>query len=340
MIPLTPSTRQPAPWQSALAAAVTDPAELLRLLELDAALLPAAKRASELFPLRVPRAYIDKMTKGDSNDPLLRQVLPLDAEFERPQGFAADAVGDLASSLVPGVLHKYRGRVLLITTAACAVHCRFCFRRHFPYADQTAARGQWDAALQWVATNPDIGEVILSGGDPLSLSDEKLGHLTAAIDAIPHIARIRIHTRQPVVLPERVDDRLLEWLARLRSTAVIVLHVNHDKEIDTEFRHACQRLRAAGTVLLNQAVLLRAVNDTGDTLVRLSEKLFDCGVMPYYLHLLDRVQGTAHFEVPQGQAQALYAELLARLPGYLVPKLVCERAGAPSKVPVPPLGSC
>jgi len=340
MIPLTPHIRQPAPWQSELASAITDPAELLRLLQLDDALLPAAQRASRLFPLRVPRGYVARMALRDPDDPLLRQVLPLDAEFDQAPGFGEDAVGDLASSLAPGLLHKYQGRVLLVTTAACAVHCRFCFRRHFPYADQTAARGQWDAALKWIGASPDISEVILSGGDPLSLSDHKLGHLTAAVDAIPHIRRIRIHTRQPVVLPERIDDRLLAWVKRLQAAVTIVLHVNHDKEINADFRHACQRLRAAGAMLLNQTVLLRAVNDTGDTLAALSEKLFDCGVMPYYIHLLDRVKGTAHFEVSQSRAQTLIAELLVRLPGYLVPKLVCEKAGAPSKVPVPPLGSC
>ncbi len=340
MIPSPTATRQPASWQSAMAAAVTQPAELIEMLGLDSSLLPAAERAATLFPLRVPRSYLARMTPGDPTDPLLRQVLPLEAELAAPTGFVADAVGDIDSVAIPGVLQKYRGRALLITTAACAVNCRFCFRRHFPYSAQSAASNRWREALHWIARRTDIGEVILSGGDPLSMSDDKLGELAFALDGITHVRRIRIHTRQPVVLPERVDDRLLDWLSRLQTPTSIVLHVNHSREIDDEFRDACRRLRTSGAVLLNQSVLLRGVNDDRDALATLSEALFDCGVVPYYLHLLDRVRGTAHFEVTPQQAAELYTALLARLPGYLVPRLVQELAGQPGKVPVPPAPSC
>jgi EF-P beta-lysylation protein EpmB len=340
MIPPHSAPRKPARWQTALAAAITQPSELIRVLELDRRLLPAAERAARLFPLRVPRVYVERMTPGDEQDPLLRQVLPLDAESEKAPGFATDAVGDLTSSMAPGVLHKYRGRVLLITTAACAIHCRFCFRRHFPYSEQTAARDQWNEAIRWIAANPEINEVILSGGDPLSLSDDKLAPLCRTLDEIPHVSRIRIHTRQPVVLPERVDDRLLAWVAGMRSHPVFVLHVNHDKEIGDQLRQACLRLRDAGAILFNQSVLLRGVNDNVETLARLSEALFECGVLPYYLHMLDRVEGVAHFEVDRDMARTLYAGLLARLPGYLVPRLVSEMEGEPSKLPVAPLRSC
>jgi len=333
MIPANIPLEQPN-WRAELARAVDDPAELIRMLDLDAGLLPQARAAARGFPLRVPRGFVARMTRGDAADPLLRQVLPLGAELEQHAGFSTDPTSDLAAELTPGLLTKYQGRALLVATGACAVHCRYCFRRHFPYADSNPRADGWRAALAAIVADPTIDEVILSGGDPLSLSDARLGELAAALAALPQLKRLRIHTRHPVVLPERVDDALLGWLAPLRLQKVVVLHANHAQELDASVADACARLRDAGATLLNQSVLLRGVNDSVDALAALSERLFALGVLPYYLHQLDRVQGAAHFEVDDRAALALHAALVARLPGYLVPRLVREVAGAPAKQPV------
>lgn len=341
MIASSPISNQQNPvatlpqWQQALAHAVTDPGELLAILGLDASLLPAAQAAAKQFPLRVPRGFVARMRPGDPNDPLLQQVLPLGIELEFADGFTRDPVGDMASRIAPGVLHKYRGRALLIATGACGVHCRYCFRRHFPYGDETASAQQWQPALAAIRADPSIREIILSGGDPLSLNERRLRELTDSLQSIPHITRLRIHTRQPVVLPERVDAGLLTWLKSLHLQKVMVLHINHAQEIDAQVREVCQALRDAGVTLLNQAVLLRGVNDSATTLAQLSERLFAAGVLPYYLHVLDRVQGAAHFEVNEVRAAELMRALLDLLPGYLVPKLVRELAGNASKTPVP-----
>lgn len=331
-----PSPGAPA-WRRALAEAVRDPEELLALLRLDPALLPAVRRAAELFPLRVPRGYVARMRPGDPDDPLLLQVLPLGRELDEAAGFRADPVGDRAAAVAPGLLQKYRGRALLLVTAACAVHCRYCFRRELPYDELGAGPAGWDEALRRVATDPEIEEVILSGGDPLAVSDERLAELAAAIAAIPHVRRLRIHSRNPVVLPERVDDRLLAWLAGGRLRPVLVVHANHAREIDAAVGAAFARLREAGVTLLNQSVLLAGVNDSGAALAELSEALFEAGALPYYLHLLDRVRGAAHFEVSEARARRLLGRAAARLPGYLVPRLVREEPGAAAKVSVAPL---
>jgi EF-P beta-lysylation protein EpmB len=333
MIPANIPLEQPN-WRAELARAVADPAELVRLLDLDPALLPAARAAARAFPLRVPRGFVARMRRGDVADPLLRQVLPLGAELDQVQGFSVDPTGDLAAASAPGLLTKYQGRALLVATGACAVHCRYCFRRHFPYADENPRADGWRTALAAIEADPSIDEVILSGGDPLSLSDTRLAELAAALAALPQLRRLRIHTRHPVVLPERVDDELLGWLAPLRLQKVVVLHANHAQELDAAVGAACARLRDAGATLLNQSVLLRGVNDDADVLAALSERLFALGVLPYYLHQLDRVAGAAHFEVDDARALALHSELTARLPGYLVPRLVREVAGAPAKQPL------
>lgn len=324
-------------WQTEMAEAVRDPRELLALLQLDPAWLEPAKRAAALFPLRVPHAFLARIAKGDPADPLLRQILPLGAELDEVPGYSRDPVGDMPSLAARGLLHKYRGRVLLITTGACGVHCRYCFRRHFPYSEETARAEEWREALDYLKGDSSINEVILSGGDPLSLSDERLAALVRSLEGIPHIRRLRIHTRQPVVLPSRVDDSLLGWLKACRLQKVVVLHVNHAREIDAAVRDACARLRGTGATLLNQTVLLRGVNDSAKVLSDLSEALFDAGVLPYYLNLLDPVAGAAHFDVPEAEALALMTELRAGLPGYLVPRLVREVPGAPSKMPVLPV---
>ena len=310
---------------------IRDPAELLDRLGLDPALLPAARRAAELFPLRVPLAFVERMRPGDPRDPLLRQVLPLEDELAEVPGFAADPVGDDAALVAGGVLHKYRGRALLVTTGACAVHCRYCFRRHFPYADANASADGWQSALAYLRSQPDVTEVILSGGDPLTLSDRRLKALADALADISHLRRLRVHTRLPIMNPARIDDALLDWLAGTRLDPVMVIHANHANEIDATVAEALARLGSRRVTLLNQAVLMRGVNDSADALADLSERLFEAGVLPYYLHLLDRVRGAAHFEVPEAEAVALHAEVAARLPGYLVPKLVREIAGEPGK---------
>ena len=321
-------------WQAHWRQAIREPAELLALLGLDAQAMGVSADALAQFALRVPRGFVARMRHGDPADPLLRQVLPISDEMQVVPGFSFDAVGDGQAKKATGVIQKYRGRALLVTTGSCAINCRYCFRRHFDYAGENAAKGGWQEAVAAIAADPDIDEVILSGGDPLSLSTSKLAELTDALAAIPHIKRLRIHSRLPVVLPERVDDALLHWLRSLPWPVAFVLHANHANEFDSQVDTALARIRSTGAQLLNQAVLLRGVNDDLDALAALSERSFAAGVMPYYLYQLDKVQGAAHFEVSDAQALALHAGLMARLSGYLVPKLVREIAGDTSKRPL------
>ncbi len=324
-------------WQGELRHAITSPEELLASLGLDPALAAPARAASAGFGLRVTRSYLARMRRGDANDPLLRQVLPLADELRESPGYDADPLQEHEATRAPGLLQKYAGRALLITTQACAIHCRYCFRREFPYSAQQEAAEQgatrFRAALDTIAGDDSIEEVILSGGDPLSLSDARLAKITDAIAGIPHVQRIRVHTRQPIVLPSRVDGGLLAWIRGIRRPTVFVLHTNHAHELDDEVRAACAKLRSAGVALLNQSVLLRGVNDDVDTLANLSRVLVDAGVLPYYLHLPDRVRGTAHFDVAEAEARRLVEALSTRLSGYLVPRLVREVPGAPYKVP-------
>lgn len=337
MIPAPPLSLQPvtAPdWRHQWRDAVRDPRELLSLLGLPGLAARVSDAAAAQFPLRVPRAFVARMRRGDPHDPLLRQVLPLDDEDHVAPGFDLDAVGDGAARTAQGVLQKYRGRALLVATGSCAVHCRYCFRRHFDYAADTAAAGNWAGAVATIAADPTIDEVLLSGGDPLSLATPKLAELTDALAAIPHVKRLRIHTRLPIVLPDRVDAALVAWLSSLPWPVTIVVHANHANEFDASVDAALARLRATGAFLLNQAVLLRGVNDDVDALAALSERGHAAGVLPYYLHQLDRVQGTSHFEVDDATALALHRALAARLSGYLVPRLVRELPGDPGKRPL------
>ncbi|MBS0557320.1 MAG: EF-P beta-lysylation protein EpmB [Proteobacteria bacterium] len=326
--------QQPRTWQRLWREAITDPHELLDLLDLghlSGSLLPDGDTG---FPLRVPRGFAARMRRGDARDPLLLQVLPQAAELTSVPGFVADAVGDMPARVAGGVLQKYAGRALLIATGSCAVNCRYCFRRHFPYAEETAAAQHWREAIECIRADASIDEVILSGGDPLSLSTAKLAELTDALATIAHVRRLRIHTRLPIVLPERVDDEFVHWLRALPWPVAVVLHANHANEIDDGVAHACARLRAASAILLNQSVLLRGINDDADVLARLSERLFECGVTPYYLHQLDAVDGAAHFAVDDARARELIEALRKRLSGYLIPRLVREIAGAPAKTPL------
>lgn len=319
-----------------MAAGITDPLELATELGLDPGLASAAIAAGDTFRLRVPRSYVARIRHGDPNDPLLRQVLPIGAELADAADYTADPLGERAALRAPGLLQKYHGRALLITTSACAVHCRYCFRREFPYAEQTSETSRWSEALEEIASDTSIEEVILSGGDPLSLSDSRLAGLTDAIQRIPHVRRLRVHTRQPVVLPSRVDEGLTQWLTQLRLPVVFVLHVNHPNELDADVRAACALLHDSGVTLLNQTVLLRGVNDDAHILAELSRKLFEAGVLPYYLHVLDRVRGAAHFDVPEASARIIAGQLAALMPGYLVPRLAREIYGAPAKVTLSP----
>lgn len=303
----------------------------MQVLQLDAELLPGAQAAARLFPMRAPGDFVARIRPGDPADPLLRQVLPQAAELESAPGFVADPLDEQTASVAPGVLHKYPGRALLIVTGACAVHCRYCFRREFPYADHHAGVDEWRPALAYLAADPSLREVILSGGDPLTLSNRRLGELLTALERIPHLQRLRIHSRIPVVSPARIDDELLEILAQTRLRRVAVIHANHPREIDDAAAAALRRLGSAGVTLFNQSVLLRGVNDDPDTLAELSETLFAAGVTPYYLHLLDPVRGAAHFAVKESAALAIMEALRQRLPGYLAPRLVREQPGQLAK---------
>jgi len=297
-------------------------------LPLDADLLSAVV---EQFPARVPRRWLDQATLAPE---LLRQVLPVADELAQVEGFSIDPLGEREAALQPNLLHKYQGRVLLLASPVCAIHCRYCFRRHYPYAETAPSRERLRAAVSIIGADPTLEEVILSGGDPLSLDDARLAELLDALEAIPHLKRLRIHTRLPVVIPERLTDALTQRLARSPLQVVLVLHMNHAAENPPGLAQGLARLRAAGVTLLNQAVLLRDVNDSASRLIDLSESLFLMGVLPYYLHLLDPVSGTAHFQVDEGEALVLLDEMRRRLPGYLVPKLVREEAGGAYKSPI------
>lgn len=323
-----------ASWQQQLSQAIRDPHELCQRLGLDDTWLSGAKRGHALFEVRVPEAFLARMRHGDPDDPLLRQVLPLAAESDNVPGFVTDPLDEAAHTPEPGLIHKYAGRVLLIASPACAVNCRYCFRRHFPYADNSPTRAQWEQSLKVLGDDASIHEAILSGGDPLAANDRQLAWLVKQLDAIPHLKRLRIHTRLPVVIPDRIDSALLDWLSATRLQKVVVLHINHANEIDEAVADACRRLKDAGATLLNQSVLLRGVNDSIDMQATLAERLFAVGVLPYYLHVLDPVAGAAHFDVPDNEARELVAGLRKVLPGFLVPRLVREVPGEASKTPI------
>lgn len=340
MCPIIPRSEQlihSISWQSELSGAITDLPSLLEYTGNRADQFTGLDTGSLSFPLRVPRPYADRIVAGDPQDPLLRQVLPLAMENQPVPGFISDPLDEAASNITPGIIHKYHGRVLLILTGACAINCRYCFRREFPYSENQNSMAEWQQALEYIREDSSISEVIFSGGDPLLNSDKKLQQLTLAIADIPHVRRLRIHTRLPIVIPQRTNNELLNWLTETRLQTVIVIHCNHANEIDVRVEKALQRLRGQGITLLNQSVLLKGVNDDLMSLTQLSERLFDAGVLPYYLHLLDKVQGASHFDIDENRASQLVGKLASRLPGYLVPKLVREIAGKPAKTPVLPL---
>ena len=325
---------QQSNWQSQLRKSDKNPGDFISGLGLKENSLQLSETAHQAFPLRVPPGYSKRIIQGDPNDPLLRQVLPVTEEELDQPGYSKNPLAEDASQPVPGLLHKYHGRALLVTTGACAIHCRYCFRRHFPYADANPSTNRWEKALEYIAADNSLTEIILSGGDPLILPDESLSKLIHSLAEISHIKRLRIHSRIPVVLPERINDELVSLLTTTRLLPVMVLHINHANELDQEAKCSIKKLGSAGIPLLNQSVLLKEINDSAVTLAELSEALFESGVMPYYLHMLDPVAGAAHFEVKDTQARKIMQELHDILPGYLVPRLVREVPGRTSKVPV------
>tara|TARA_R110001592_G_scaffold66495_5_gene204235 strand:- start:21219 stop:22244 length:1026 start_codon:yes stop_codon:yes gene_type:complete len=335
MIHVSSTAVEPATWQNLLATSITDPNELLRRLNLDPSLLEPAYAASREFALRVPEPYLTRMVPGDPHDPLLRQVLPIGEELHQQNGYVLDPLGEQHANALPGVIHKYFGRLLLVVSGGCAVNCRYCFRRHFPYEENNLGTAQWQDALDYIRRDPSVREVIFSGGDPLAANDRRLAWLTREIASISHVRRLRVHTRLPVVIPQRVTPSLIDALCGTRLPVTMVLHCNHANEIDQSVAEAISVMRAAGMMLLNQSVLLRGVNHRLEQLIDLSEALGDHGVMPYYLHVLDRVRGAQHFNVEDEEAQRLVGRMLTRLPGFLVPKLVREVAGKAAKVPLP-----
>ena len=322
-------------WQSQLSDLITDPRELLNILELsEQQLLSGALLASNQFKLRIPRAFVAKMQKGNPLDPLLLQVLPHHLELEDHPGFVTDPLGEEQANQQPGVLHKYKSRFLLTLTGACAVHCRYCFRRHFPYQENLPKTEDWDNIRNYIESQPDINEVILSGGDPLTLSNRKLNIWIERLASIPQIKFLRIHSRVPIVIPNRVDESLISLLKNSRLRIILVVHSNHASELDDFTCSQLAKLVEQNITVLNQAVLLNGVNNSAQVLVDLSYRLFDAGVMPYYLHVLDKVKGAHHFDLMPQDIDHIYKELLANLPGYLVPKLVREIAGEKNKIPL------
>lgn len=318
-------------WRAALADVVRGGDELCRLLGLPPALAAAAERAGREFSVVVPRTFLARIRPDDPNDPLLAQILPKAEELTEVAQFRADPLGEAQAAPSPGLLRKYHGRILIVATPVCAVHCRFCFRRHFPYDESPRKALLWDRALAMAAGDPSIDEVILSGGDPLSLDDAELAQFARRLAEIPHVSRLRIHTRFPVVIPQRVTNELTHWLTATRLTPIVVMHINHPQEINAALATALGRLVRAGIVVLNQAVLLRGVNDRAEVLEELCRRLVDLRVMPYYLHQLDRVAGAAHFEVPEAAGVELVRTLRTRLPGYAVPRYVRETPGGQCK---------
>ena len=321
----------PNSWQDSLKSAITDPKALLERLSLPNELLEQAQAASQLFPLRVPLEFLSRMELGNPDDPLLKQVLPIRDEFIQTPGFTEDPLNESDARPTPGVVHKYKDRALLILSGACAINCRYCFRRHFPYSDNQLSGEHWQRALAYLKEHTELREVIFSGGDPLVTSDHRFSKMVADLEAIPHLERLRVHTRLPVVIPSRVTDQLNDTLHNSRLNCVVVLHINHANEIDQSLSDAVTKLKQSGATILNQAVLLKGVNDSADEQVRLSRALFSAGILPYYLFLFDPVAGASHFDIPIERGKEIFTQMQRELPGYLVPRLAKEISGKTSK---------
>lgn len=321
-------------WKQQLSNSIVSVHKLLAILEINPSTLNLSEQANQQFSLRVPLPFVEKMTKGDPNDPLLLQVLPVLAEEEQSPGFSLDPLQEANANPVPGLIHKYKNRVLLIGAQTCAINCRYCFRRHFPYQENRIGSKDIESIIQYITQHTELDEVILSGGDPLANNDKTLNQLISQLNNIKHLKRLRIHTRLPVVIPARINQDLISWVNQSRLPVTFVIHVNHPNEVDSALTEAMAKLRATGNMVLNQSVILKGINDNAKTLIRLSEKLFEAGVMPYYLNVLDRVQGSAHFEVTEAEALQLTEQMMINTSGYLVPKLVRESAEIPYKMPI------
>ena len=320
-------------WQQQLNQAISDPIALITKLKLNPQDFEQDIKARRLFAMRVPQPFIDKMKVGDSNDPLFKQVMPDADEFLTPTGFSDDPLGEQQAA-IPGLLHKYKSRVLVIFRGGCAINCRYCFRRHFPYSENNINKQKLLDIIDYVTENPRINEVILSGGDPLMAKDHHIKWFFEKLNTIETLKRIRIHTRLPVVIPARITEELTDIFATSDKKVIMVLHINHANEIDQLLIESLKPLVTAKVTLLNQAVLLKDINDDVQTQVDLSERLFDANILPYYLHVLDRVTGASHFEITEEKAKALMREMIKELPGFLMPKLVREIAERPSKTPI------
>ena len=325
-------------WQRLLSEAVTNPLHLIEHLRLPATLLPELQMANQLFSLRVPAPYLDLIEPGNINDPLLLQILPQGRELQQQNGYSHDPLGEFDTNPHQGIIHKYRGRLLLIISGACAINCRYCFRRHFPYAQNQLGSAQWQSVLDYLRKHPEVDEVIFSGGDPLATPDGRLSQMIDDLEQLPQLKRLRIHSRLPVVIPQRLTPGLTQRLQQSRLQVVLVLHINHPREVSRLLQQWLEPLRQSNITLLNQSVMLKGVNDSSDTLVSLSLVLFEAGILPYYLHLLDPVAGAAHFDIPEAKARQLLGALTSRLPGYLVPKLTREVPEATAKLQLLPTG--
>lgn len=322
-------------WQKDLKQSFTRLSDLLAYLNLAPELKEGNDDARQLFSMRVPRPFANLMEQGNPNDPLLLQVMPQQREFVQTLGYVADPLEEHQAEL-PGLLHKYKSRVLIMFKTGCAVNCRYCFRRHFPYEENAVNKQQLKQHLEYIAAHPEINEVILSGGDPLMAKDEHLQWFVDELEAINHVTRLRIHSRLPVVIPSRITPELCELLQNTRLNTVMVYHINHHREISDELTTATHQLKQSGVTVLNQAVLLSGINDQLELQVALHEESFNAGILPYYLHVFDKVQGAAHFDLADEKVKALYQEMLKALPGFLVPKLVREIGGEASKTPIHP----
>lgn len=321
-------------WKQELSNAIESVHQLLHILELDPSKLNLSEAAIRQFPLRVPLSFVNRMQKGNPKDPLLLQILPVTEEEQQYPDYSQDPLEELSANPVPGLIHKYKNRVLLIGAQACAVNCRYCFRRHFPYQENRLSSQQLDHIIAYIEEHPEVDEVILSGGDPLVNNDKQLHQIIQRLNDIPHLARLRVHTRLPVVIPSRINDDMLDWINASRLPITFVMHINHPNEIDEQFSTAISRLKTTNSLVLNQAVLLKNINDDLKTLLSLSDALFKAGILPYYLNVLDKVQGSQHFDVKEEDALHLVQTLMEHTSGYLVPKLVREQPDVPYKKPI------
>ena len=334
IITRTSDSVEPQDWRQILAGSFRSVESLLNHLHISPDQVETSHQAARDFAIMVPRPFADMMELSNPDDPLLQQVLPRPQELVEVDGFVADPLEEKHANVQQGIIHKYQGRILLMAASSCAVNCRYCFRRHFPYQENRIGRQDWQQTLEYIRSDSSIEEVILSGGDPLMMQDKHLTELVTELEGIPHVSRLRIHTRLPVVIPQRITEQLCELLQKTRLSTSCVLHINHANELSLAHTDYYRQLRNAGVTLLNQSVLLKQVNDDLSVLTDLSKQLFEFGVLPYYLHLLDPVKGASHFDVSEQQAVVLHQQLMAQLPGYLVPKLVREQGGKAYKTPI------